>query len=310
MQLSWTACNGAVAYNIYRGLTPGGEGTSPYATVNHATSFTDAGVTGGQGYYYSITAVNFSGESTPSAEVAAAVFSVEIGLPSASQATGNPITYAITYVNPFFAGSTLSAGNVTLNETGTANGTLAISGTGATRTVTISNIMGDGSLGISITSGTASDTLGNLALAAGPSATFTVYQAQWNSSTDGSWSTNGNWIDTVSGATIAAPGLRGVAGDTVLFASATGSTISLDGASPSVAAITFDNSNISYTVSQGTGGGVLHLANGGSSASITVSSGSHTISAPLALDSDIDRVSGRRQPIDHFRRDQRRRASR
>ena len=55
---------------------------------------------------------------------------------------------------------------------------------------------------------------------------------------------DGNWIDTVSGATIAAPGLRGVAGDTVLFASATGSTISLDGASPSVAAITFDNSNI------------------------------------------------------------------
>ena len=70
-----TACNGAVAYNIYRGLTPGGEGASPYATVDHATSFTDAGVTGGQGYYYRITAVDFSGESTPSAEVAAAVFS-------------------------------------------------------------------------------------------------------------------------------------------------------------------------------------------------------------------------------------------
>ena len=85
---------------------------------------------------------------------------------------------------------------------------------------------------------------------------------------------------------IAAPGVRGITGDTVLFASTAGNTISLNGANPSLAAITFNSSTTSYTIS-GTGGGVLHLANGGTSASITVSSGSDTISAPLSLDSNV-----------------------
>ena len=64
--------------------------------------------------------------------------------------------------------------NITLNATGTANGTVAVTGSGLTCTVTISNITGDGSLGISIAAGTASDLAGNMAPATGPSATFIV----------------------------------------------------------------------------------------------------------------------------------------
>ena len=78
----------------------------------------------------------------------------------------------MTYADANFNASTLAAGNITLNKTGTANGTVAVSGTGLTRTVTISSITGDGSLGISIAAGTASDLAGNMAPAAGPSATF------------------------------------------------------------------------------------------------------------------------------------------
>ena len=63
---------------------------------------------------------------------------------------------------------------MTLNKTGTAAGTIAVSGTGLTRTVTISSISGNGSLGISIAAGTASDLAGNMAPAAGPSTTFIV----------------------------------------------------------------------------------------------------------------------------------------
>ncbi len=81
------------------------------------------------------------------------------------------------------------------------------------------------------------------------------------------------------------PRPRGVAGDTVLFSSAAGSTVRLDGADPSIAAITFSSST-SFTIAAGSGG-VLHLANGGSRARITVSSGSHTISAPVELDSNL-----------------------
>jgi fibronectin type 3 domain-containing protein len=174
VQLSWTASNGAVSYNIYRGLAAGAVDPTPYATINHAASFTDAGVTAGQAYYYLVTAVDFSGESAPSAEVAAAVPGVVIGPPSASFATGGSITYTVTYVDPFFAGCTLSPANVTLNATGTASGTVSVSGAGATRTVTISNLTGGGMVGISIATGTASDTLGNLFPAAGASATFMV----------------------------------------------------------------------------------------------------------------------------------------
>jgi large repetitive protein len=49
-----------------------------------------------------------------------------------------------------------------------------VSGSGTTRTVTITNTTGDGTIGISIAAGTASDMAGNTAGAAGPSATFIV----------------------------------------------------------------------------------------------------------------------------------------
>jgi len=98
---------------------------------------------------------------------------INIGAPSAVLTKNGPITYTVTYSGANTV--LLSVNNITLNTTGTANGTVGVSGTGiATRTVTIANITGDGTLGISITAGTATDTAGNSALAAGPSATFTV----------------------------------------------------------------------------------------------------------------------------------------
>src|SRR5439155_7304684 len=71
---------------------------------------------------------------------------------------------------------TLSAGDITLNKTGTADATTitVTTATTTTRTVAISGITGGGTLGISIAAGTATDTAGNSAAAAGPSSTFTV----------------------------------------------------------------------------------------------------------------------------------------
>jgi hypothetical protein len=98
---------------------------------------------------------------------------ISIGAPSVDVTRTANVTFTVTY-----AGATsvsLVAGNITLNKTGTANGTVGVSGTGTTtRTVTISSISGDGTLGISIAAGTAIDGSSNLALAAGPSYTFTV----------------------------------------------------------------------------------------------------------------------------------------
>ncbi len=85
------------------------------------------------------------------------------------------ISYTINYADTNFSHSTLTVGNVTLDHSGSATATITVdSGTGATRTVTLTNVSGTGTLGISIAAGTAVDTAGNLAPAAGPSATVSV----------------------------------------------------------------------------------------------------------------------------------------
>src|SRR5206468_7643281 len=99
---------------------------------------------------------------------------VSIGAPSATTTTAGPVTYTVTYADANFNASTLAASSVTMNATGTATASIGASGTGTTRTVTLSNITGTGTPGISVAAGTATDTVGNAAPAAGPSTTFTV----------------------------------------------------------------------------------------------------------------------------------------
>ena len=99
---------------------------------------------------------------------------IDIGAPSVKSTATGPVTYEITYGGPDAV--TLADGDVTLNKSMTADaGSVVVSGMGlTTRTVTISDITGNGTLGISIAAGTASDLAGNTAPAAGPSATFVV----------------------------------------------------------------------------------------------------------------------------------------
>jgi autotransporter-associated beta strand protein len=109
-------------------------------------------------------------------------------------------------------------------------------------------------------------------------------QAQWNASSSSSWTASGNWKDAFAGASLAAPGVRGLTGDTVLFASATGPVARLDGANPTLAGITFDNAAIAYTIDQGSGGGLT--LQGSNGATVSVLAGSPTINAPLHLASN------------------------
>jgi autotransporter-associated beta strand protein len=109
-------------------------------------------------------------------------------------------------------------------------------------------------------------------------------QAQWNATASSSWTAGGNWKDVFTGASLAAPGVRGLTGDTVLFASAIGPIARLDGANPTLAGITFNNAAVGYTIAQGTGGSLT--LQGASSAMVSVLAGSHTISAPVHLASN------------------------
>ncbi len=70
-----------------------------------------------------------------------------------------PVSYTVTYTdadNDFLA-SNLSAANVHLVSTGNAAGTLGFDAGRSTRTVTISNITGNGTLGIAIDAGSGID---------------------------------------------------------------------------------------------------------------------------------------------------------
>ncbi len=100
---------------------------------------------------------------------------VSIGSPSVSDTRNGPVTFQVTVSGAYTVN--LLAGNITLNHTGTAAGSVSVvpfTGTTSTPIVQISNITGDGTLGISIAAGIAVDAAGNTSLAAGPSAIFNV----------------------------------------------------------------------------------------------------------------------------------------
>jgi hypothetical protein len=102
---------------------------------------------------------------------------VSIGAPSVSDTNSGPVTFAVTYTGADTVN--LLDGDVTLNATGSANGSATVSdGTTSTPTVTVSGITGDGTLGISIAAGKSVDTVGNADAGTGASATFNVDNAQ------------------------------------------------------------------------------------------------------------------------------------
>src|SRR5262249_36749487 len=102
---------------------------------------------------------------------------VTISSPSVAAArSGQSVTYTITYDDPNLQAVTLTAADVTLQNQSGARGTVAGAATGDPHgwIVTISNLTGTGALRISLDPGTATDKLGNVSAAAGPSEWFTV----------------------------------------------------------------------------------------------------------------------------------------
>ena len=98
---------------------------------------------------------------------------IRIGRPSTPNPGSGPVVYVVSYTGA--TSVTLSNGDVTLVKSGTADGTINVSGSGLSlRTVTISGITGDGTLSITIAAGTAMDGASNAAPAPGPGIPFSV----------------------------------------------------------------------------------------------------------------------------------------
>jgi hypothetical protein len=108
--LSWDAVSTADSYKVYRGSTSGG----PYSVLASALTsnqYTDTGVVNGNTYYYVVTAVNGSGESSYSNEASAtptAIIRINCGGPQFVAQDGR-IFQADTYFNGGHSGRTDSS---------------------------------------------------------------------------------------------------------------------------------------------------------------------------------------------------------
>ncbi len=116
VSLTWTiptstGGSAILGYNVYRSTTPGGEGTTPLATVTNAPGYTDnSGLVPGQTYYYTIKAFNISGLSPSSNEVYLIVSPVS---PSALTATPGNSQVSLSWTAPSSnGGSSITGYNI------------------------------------------------------------------------------------------------------------------------------------------------------------------------------------------------------
>lgn len=129
---------------------------------NGTTTFIYAPVNDGvYRLYVENAASEFSAASTHLVTVDSTPPTISVSSPSLNSTGSTPVTYTVTYADTNFYLSSLSAGNIILNKTGTAQCSKTVSGNGLTRTVTLSNITGNGTIGISIAAHTGSDWAGN-----------------------------------------------------------------------------------------------------------------------------------------------------
>jgi fibronectin type 3 domain-containing protein len=97
IKLIWTASVGAASYTVYRGLTSGTEGNTPFATGVLTASFLDSQVVSGTAYFYEVAAVNASGSSARSAEIAATTLTTA---PTNLKAVGSTGKVSLTWNAP------------------------------------------------------------------------------------------------------------------------------------------------------------------------------------------------------------------
>jgi hypothetical protein len=283
------AGHAATEYDILRAVNHGSflqVATLPPTSRTPPSEYgwSDTGLTPGNYYEYHIEAVNSSGNNDFAGVNATTITQPPSGL--------SALTVGSTIQLSWTAPTGATTYNVYRSTTsGGESGNLLAAGI-ATTNYTDSSAVAGATYYYEVTSENGNDTytppldsesdFSSEVSAIGPGAEH----AQWTPTAGSSWNTVSAWTDVTSGTAVAPPGLRGVAGDTVLFGAAGGSPVRLDGTSPAVAMITLDNNTINYTILQGSGG-TLGLNNGSNNALITVAHGSHTISAPVLLSSNL-----------------------
>lgn len=196
--------------------------------------------------------------------------------------TGNALVSATGFTGLAATASGTSRGNLVVT---------AATGTAGALNSTVSLSLVSNANGVSGLSNGTATTVGTPGAVTTTGTVFTG-QSTWNTNGGGQWGTlssnfgtNWNWA-TFDGSPGVDSGFTNT--DTATFAGAVTSgtaTVTITAATPSVKALTFNNSAASYLIS-GSSGGSLALSNTGTNAAtVTVSSGSHTIATAMALNS-------------------------
>ena len=234
-------------------------------------------------YYFHIRSQDTHGNLSAQGDYTLVLGDAMVGLsaPSETITKSGPVYYTVTY--PGATSVNLTAGNVTLNRTGTADGTVTVEATAEplAKKIVISNITGDGTLGITIAAGTATYAGGITAPAIGPSGTFTVDNTPPVLTITGPAPTataSGpvDYVLTYEGAT----DVLLDANDITLVsdpANATGATVELSGDGNTTRTVTLTNcwgeGRLHIEVAAGTASDAAgDLANAATSASVTVDS--------------------------------------
>jgi hypothetical protein len=107
INLSWGSVTGATSYDIYRGTTSGGEGTTPIATGITDTTYNDTLLNSSTAYYYTVEAVEGEANSPASNEAWTTTTAGIPGTPPGATATAvstsqinlswNPVPGATSY---------------------------------------------------------------------------------------------------------------------------------------------------------------------------------------------------------------------
>jgi subtilase family serine protease len=133
--LSWTASTGAISYNLYRGTTSGGEGSTPVKTGIASTTYTDT-VANGVTYYYEVSATNSAGTSGLSNEASATPVAPALAITSGPTATASRTSARIQWSTNVSANSLVSYGT----SSGNLNTTIASGGLVTQHSVNLSQL--------------------------------------------------------------------------------------------------------------------------------------------------------------------------
>jgi uncharacterized repeat protein (TIGR01451 family) len=143
LALTWSAMNppgSGVTFNVYRAESPGGEGTTPYATGITADQYTDAGAVPGHVYYYEVAAISGGLESLHATEAIGTILAAPTLTADAMPAdvTGTPMVN-LTWSDADPALSALTY-QVTASGSGSGGGGNTVVYRGTNRSTTVSQL--------------------------------------------------------------------------------------------------------------------------------------------------------------------------